>query len=88
MTVTLGGTKNTGSTTMTSPPWTRSIPYDLTPGEADVVAQLIYSFTQSEKLQRHIKFLFSQGSLYLTFVREPAVPRVHSHDGGRRVLRI
>lgn len=42
-------------------------PYDLTPEEADVVAQLIYSFTQSEKLQRHVKFLFSQGSLYLTF---------------------
>lgn len=42
-------------------------PYDLTPEEADVVAQLIYSFTQSEKLQKHVKFLFSQGSLYLTF---------------------
>lgn len=42
-------------------------PYDLTPEEADVVAQLVYSFTQSEKLQRHAKFLFSQGSLYLIF---------------------
>ncbi len=42
-------------------------PYDLTPEEAEVVAQLVYSFTQSEKLQRHAKFLFSQGSLYLTF---------------------
>lgn len=42
-------------------------PYDLTPGEADVVAQLIYSFTQSEKLQRHVKFLYSQGSIYLVF---------------------
>ncbi|MEG2881437.1 MAG: fructose-1,6-bisphosphatase [Christensenella sp.] len=42
-------------------------PYDLTPAEKEVTAQLVYSFTQSEKLQRHVKFLFSQGSLYLTF---------------------
>ena len=66
MTVTLGGTKyrlNDHDFPTVDP----EHPYDLTPGEADVVAQLIYSFTQSEKLQRHIKFLFSQGSLYLTF---------------------
>ena len=65
MTVTLGGTKyrlNDHDFPTVDP----EHPYDLTPGEADVVAQLIYSFTQSEKLQRHIKFLFSQGSLYLT----------------------
>ena len=61
-------------------------PYDLTPGEAEVMAQLIYSFTQSEKLQRHVKFLFSRGSLYVQ--RKPAVPRMHPHDGGRFVLRI
>ncbi len=42
-------------------------PYSLTQAEAEVVSQLIYSFTQSEKLQRHVKFLFSQGSIYLTF---------------------
>ena len=42
-------------------------PYNLTQEEAEVVSQLIYSFMQSEKLQRHVKFLFSQGSIYLTF---------------------
>ncbi|BDF57547.1 fructose-1,6-bisphosphatase class 3 [Christensenellaceae bacterium] len=39
-------------------------PYELTDEEADVVTQLISSFAQSEKLQRHVKFLYSQGSLY------------------------
>ncbi len=42
-------------------------PYELTGEETDVVTQLISSFTQSEKLQRHVKFLFSQGSLYKVF---------------------
>lgn len=39
-------------------------PCALTSEEKDVMAQLIRSFTKSEKLNRHIKFLYSQGSLY------------------------
>ncbi|HBU12602.1 MAG TPA: class 3 fructose-bisphosphatase [Clostridiales bacterium] len=39
-------------------------PYELTEQELDVVAQLIHSFAQSEKLQRHIRFLYSNGSMY------------------------
>ncbi|WP_066645328.1 fructose-1,6-bisphosphatase [Christensenella timonensis] len=42
-------------------------PYELTGEEAEVVTQLISSFAQSEKLQRHVKFLYSQGSLYKVF---------------------
>ncbi len=32
--------------------------------EQEVVSQLRYSFAQSEKLQRHIRFLYSNGSMY------------------------
>ena len=39
-------------------------PYELTEEESSVVSQLIASFSQSEKLQRHIKFLYSKGSIY------------------------
>ena len=42
-------------------------PYGLTPEEAEVVAKLKISFVQSEKLQRHVRFLFSQGSMYKIF---------------------
>ncbi len=42
-------------------------PCALTPAESDVVKQLIYSFSQCEKLQRHVRFLYSQGSLYKVF---------------------
>ncbi len=42
-------------------------PYALTREEQDVVSQLVYSFSHSEKLQRHIRFLYSQGSLYQIF---------------------
>ncbi|MEG2202129.1 MAG: fructose-1,6-bisphosphatase [Christensenellaceae bacterium] len=45
----------------------KNAPYDLTTEEKSVLSQLIYSFTQSEKLQRHIQFLYSQGSLYKVF---------------------
>ena len=40
-------------------------PYTLTEGEADVVAKLLHSFRHSEKLLRHINFLFKKGSMYL-----------------------
>ena len=39
-------------------------PYELTPEEANVINQLTESFRHSEKLQRHIRFLYSKGSLY------------------------
>lgn len=39
--------------------------YKLTDDEASLVASLNYSFTQSEKLRRHIEFMLSHGSFYL-----------------------
>ena len=39
-------------------------PYDLTPEENEVIDQLTASFERSEKLQRHVRFLYSKGSLY------------------------
>ena len=39
-------------------------PYDLTEEEEAVINQLTASFERSEKLQRHIRFLYSVGSLY------------------------
>ena len=42
-----------------------SAPYELSKEEAELMDQLKYSFLRSEKLQRHIKFLYSKGGLYL-----------------------
>ena len=39
-------------------------PYTLTREEDALIAQLTRSFCHSEKLQRHIRFLYSKGSLY------------------------
>ena len=39
-------------------------PYELTAEELSVIDQLAESFRHSEKLQRHIRFLYSKGSLY------------------------
>lgn len=39
-------------------------PYALTPEEQQVIDQLTDSFRHSEKLQRHVRFLFSKGGLY------------------------
>ena len=39
-------------------------PYALTPEEQSVIDQLTDSFRHSEKLQRHIRFLYSKGGLY------------------------
>ena len=39
-------------------------PYELTDEESHVIDQLTLSFKQSEKLQKHIRFLYSKGSLY------------------------
>jgi fructose-1,6-bisphosphatase-3 len=42
-------------------------PYRLTKEEAELVQKLRYSFLNSEKLIKHVKFLFSEGSLYFTY---------------------
>ena len=42
-------------------------PYTLTPDEKHVIEQLTDSFRHSEKLQRHVRFLFSKGGLYKVF---------------------
>ena len=39
-------------------------PYTLTPEESQVIEQLTDAFRHSEKLQRHIRFLYSKGGLY------------------------
>lgn len=42
-------------------------PYKLTKEERDLVDKLKFSFLNSEKLQKHIRFLLSNGSMYLKF---------------------
>ncbi len=44
-----------------------SDPYSLTPEESQVIDQLTASFRRSEKLQRHVRFLYSKGGLYKIF---------------------
>ena len=39
-------------------------PYALTPEEERVIDELTSSFQHSEKLQKHVRFLYSRGSLY------------------------
>ena len=42
-------------------------PYALTAEESDVIDKLTASFRRSEKLQRHVSFLYSKGSIYKTY---------------------
>ena len=42
----------------------RADPYALSPEEDAVIGQLTESFRRSEKLQKHVRFLYSRGSLY------------------------
>lgn len=42
-------------------------PYQLTEEEQDLMNRLKYSFLNSQLLQKHIKFFFSNGSMYLTY---------------------
>ena len=42
-------------------------PYRLTAEEEEVINQLTRSFRHSEKLQRHVRFLYSKGSLYRVY---------------------
>lgn len=45
----------------------RSNPYELSKEECAVIDQLTASFRRSEKLQRHVRFLYSKGGLYKVF---------------------
>ncbi|NLU07029.1 MAG: fructose-1,6-bisphosphatase [Clostridiales bacterium] len=42
-------------------------PYKLTGREEEIIEKLTDSFVNSEKLQRHIKFLYGKGSMYLVY---------------------
>lgn len=42
-------------------------PFRLTGEEHDVVDKLVRSFSMNDKLQKHINFLFSKGSIYLKY---------------------
>lgn len=42
-------------------------PYELTPRERNLIERLKLSFTSSARLQRHVRFLFSKGSMYLVY---------------------
>jgi len=42
-------------------------PYALSPEENEVIDQLTSSFERSEKLQKHIRFLYSKGGLYKVY---------------------
>lgn len=42
-------------------------PYELSPDEADVIERLTTAFLNCEKLQRHVRFLFTKGSLYKVY---------------------
>jgi len=42
-------------------------PYKLSPGETEVMEKLASSFRNSKRLQSHIEFLYSNGSMYLTY---------------------
>lgn len=42
-------------------------PYALTPEEDQVMKQLIYGFTNSEKLKKHVRLLYEKGSLYRVY---------------------
>ena len=44
-------------------------PYTLTEEESRVISQLTSSFRFSEKLQKHVRFLYSKGSLYKIYNR-------------------
>ena len=42
-------------------------PYELSEDEKEVVDRLVSAFTNCEKLQKHVQFLFKSGSLYLCY---------------------
>ncbi len=67
-TVMIGGREYT-LTDRDFPTVDKSEPYRLTEGEAEVMKYLKLAFMRSEKLGRHIKFLFERGEMYTVFNR-------------------
>ena len=65
-TITLGGTEHP-LIECDLPTVDPADPYALTAEELSVITQLTESFRHSEKLQRHVRFLFSKGGLYKVF---------------------
>ncbi len=63
MSITLGGVKHPLKDT-DFPTIDPADPYALTPAEREVVSQLVRSFMYSEKLKRHVRFLYSNGTMY------------------------
>ena len=49
-------------------------PYRLSEDEADVMERLVTAFVNCEKLQRHVRFLYTQGSLYKVYNGNLLVP--------------
>lgn len=45
----------------------RDNPSELTEEEQDIIENLKHSFLHSEKMQRHLKFLFAKGGIYLCY---------------------
>ena len=45
----------------------RNNPYNLSEKETEVVNKIVKAFENSEKLQKHIKFLYSKGNIYKIF---------------------
>ena len=65
-TVTIGGTEY-AMKDVDFPTVDPKDPSSLTPDEEQVVERLRHAFVHCEKLQRHIRFLFSKGSLYKVY---------------------
>ncbi len=42
-------------------------PFELTPDEKKVIDGLIHSFKNSDKIKKHLNFMFSKGSIYLCY---------------------
>lgn len=45
----------------------KNAPYELTPKECEILNKIKRSFINSEKLQRHIRFFYSKGSMYTIY---------------------
>ncbi|MPW25066.1 fructose-bisphosphatase class III [Alkalibaculum sp. M08DMB] len=65
-------------------------PWELTPEEEIVIQKLQSSFLMSERLQKHVRFLFSKGSIYLTYngnlLFHASIPM--NYDGSFKKVRI
>jgi fructose-1,6-bisphosphatase-3 len=65
-------------------------PYELTQREQSLVDRLRLSFTSSPRLQRHVRFLYSKGSMYLVYngnlLFHGCIPM--NDDGSFRVVQV